>query len=340
MDAARCEQAAVLGWSEGGPLAMLFAATYPERATALVLVSTFSRVQAPPEMDQLLDLAEEYWGSGHVLPFFAGECDRDWAARFERSASTPRGAVELLRLNVAMDVTAALPAITAPTLVIHRTGDPLVPVESAREMAAGIRGSRLVELPGHTHMPPDDRAWARDLDEVEEFLTGSRRTAPHDRVLATVLLTDIVGSTEQATSLGDERWRQRLEQLETDAHRIVAQFRGRAVKGTGDGTLATFDGPARAIRCASALVDRATTVGLPIRAGLHAGEVEILDRDIAGIAVHLAKRVEAAARPGTVWVSQTVHDLVVGSGITFVDRGVHELKGFVEGRRLYEVIGT
>ena len=340
MDDARMESAVLVGVSEGGPLAVLFAATYPERVEALVLGATYARLTPPPDLEEQLAFVERYWGSGAPMQFFLAGSDREWAARYERSAASPRVAVEILRLNVLIDVTPALAAVTAPTLVMHRTGDPVVPIAAARELAEGIAGARFVELPGDTHAPSTDKEWSDEHDLVEEFLTGAHRTADPDRVLATVVFTDIVGSTEQAAALGDRAWRSRLELNQRHTDRLVRQFGGRVVKATGDGALATFDGPARAIRCASALTEQASRDGLPIRAGVHTGELELLGDDVAGIAVHLAKRVESAAATGTVYVSQTVRDLVVGSGIGFAARGTHELKGIPGSWVLYEVEST
>ncbi|HUP84795.1 MAG TPA: adenylate/guanylate cyclase domain-containing protein [Acidimicrobiales bacterium] len=340
MDAAGMEAAAIVGHSEGGPMSLLFAATYPERVEALVLGGTYARLPPFPDMEERLGALEQAWGTGVPLQFFLPASDLEWAARYERSAATPRGAVEILRLNALIDVSAALPAVSAPTLVLHRTGDPIVPISAGRELAEGIAGAQFVELAGETHSPANAREWQEEVDLIEEFLTGAHRTTEPDRVLATVLFTDIVDSTEHAAGLGDRAWTSRLEANQQRTGRLVRQFGGRLVKTTGDGVLATFDGPARAIRCASALTDQATRDRLPIRAGLHTGEVELVGDDIAGIAVHLAKRVEAAAVTGAVFVSQTVRDLVVGSGIELADRGTHELKGIPGSWTLYEVRST
>jgi class 3 adenylate cyclase len=338
MDAAGVDRAVLMGFSEGGPLSILFAATYPERVQALVLGSTYAQPIEIPDLEQQLVEFERFWGSGHPLRFFAPHVDLEYAARFERSSATPRAAAEILRANAAIDVRAALPAITAPTLVFHNEGDPVVPVALGRALAEGIAGARFVLRAGDTHEAATIEDWNDELDEIEEWLTGTRRAVEPDRVLATVLFTDVVSSTEQAAAVGDRDWRHRLEQLQGTTERLVRQFGGRLVKGTGDGVLATFDGPARAVRCAAALVERATAIGLPIRAGLHAGEVELVGDDIAGIAVHLAKRVETAAAPGSVYVSRTVRDLVAGSGIAFADRGPHELKGIPGTWELAEVV--
>jgi class 3 adenylate cyclase len=340
MDAAGSERAAIMAYSEGGPLAMLFAATYPERVSALVLGATWHVAVDRPDLEAQLDLVERYWGSGTVMQFFDPSVDREWAARYERSSATPRGAAEILRLNARTDVRAAVDVIRVPTLVLHRTGDPVVPIEAGRDLAAAIEGARLVELAGDSHLPTTVEEWHAECNIVEEFLTGEVRSVEPDRVLATVLFTDVVDSTGRAARIGDAKWRAELERLESEATRLLRQHRGTLVKSTGDGVLATFDGPARAVRCAAAVVERAELLGVEIRAGLHTGEVEVRSADIAGIAVHLAKRVESAAAPSTVWVSQTVRDLVTGSGIEFIDRGTHELKGVPGEWRLYEVAGT
>lgn len=337
MDEVGFERAAIIGYSEGGPLSLLFAATYPERVSALVLGATYATPVEMPELEELLALAEEYWGTGLVMQFFDPSVDVDWAARLERGSSTPRGAMEILRANAQLDVSLALPAISVPTLVVHRTGDPLVPIGHGRALAEGIEGAQFVEFAGNSHLAATQEQWNEETEAIEEFLTGARHGGEPDRVLATVLFTDVVESTERLAEMGDSRWRLAIEQLQDETARLVKQFRGQAVKSTGDGMLATFDGPARAVRCASALVERGKRSGLPIRAGLHTGEIEIVTRDIAGIAVHLAKRVESAAAPGRVWVSQTVRDLVTGSGIDFEDRGGHVLKGVPGEWRLYEV---
>jgi class 3 adenylate cyclase len=338
MDAAGSEQAAVLGMSEGGPLAIVFAATFPERVRSLVLAHTFARLPQREGFEQDLAQLEQYWGSGLALStVFIPGADREWAARYERAAATPRAAASMLRFNATIDVRAALPAVSAPTLVIHRTGDPIVPLACGREVAAGIAGAQFDERVGDGHMPTTPTEWDDELGDIEEFLTGARAAADPDRVLATVLFTDIVDSTARAASEGDAAWRGELERHYAQATRLLGQHRGRQVKSTGDGILATFDGPARAIRCATEMVGAAARTGLPIRAGLHAGEVEVVGDDIAGIAVHIAQRVEASARPGQVVVSQTVRDLIHGSTIELDDLGARELKGVPGEWRLFAV---
>src|SRR6478735_8075334 len=336
MDAACLEQAALHGVSEGGPMAIMFAATYPERVAALVLQGTFARNLEdvdydglPPEfVDGFVEWIEDHWGTGEVIGTFLqhepGDVDPATLARYERSSCTPRMAAQLMRHNLAIDVREALPVIDVPTLVLHHEGDPVVRVDWGRYVAEHIPGARMVELPGDVHFGPESAGFS---PIIAEFLTGERREGEPDRVLATVLFTDIVGSTERASELGDSRWRALLDRHDDIARREIAAARGRAVKSTGDGFLAVFDGPARAVRCAQAMGRAVDPLGLEIRAGLHTGECELRGDDVAGIAVHLGARIGALAGPGEVLVSSTVRDLTLGSGIEFADRGRHELKG-------------
>ena len=350
MDAVGSEQAALLGWSEGAPLCATFAATYPQRTTALVMYGGMPRFirdddypwgVPPDEMDQFIEAIPSTWGRDEELlrlwaPSVADQPGpRRWWARYARLAASPGSATALMRMLRELDVRDILPAIRVPTLIVHRTGDTLIRVDHARHMAEHIPGARLVELPGDDHL-----WWFGDqdaiVDEIEEFLTGERSAPPVDRVLATVMFTDIVGSTERAAELGDGRWRELLERHEAIVRKQLERHRGREVKTTGDGFLATFDGPARAIGCARAIVDTVQPLGIEIRAGLHTGELEMMNGDVGGIAVHTGARVSARAEAGEVLVSSTVKDLVAGSEITFEDRGVHELKGVGEWR-LYAV---
>ncbi len=346
MDAVGAERAALLGVSEGGPMSTLFAATYPERITALAMYGAFAGrffgLPASPEHVQpFLDAMERNWGQGFGVFLFApsvadDESCRQWWARFERLALSPGAAVALVRMNVEIDIRHVLPAIRVPTLVLHRAGDRAVSVEQGRYMAEHISGAKYVELPGDDHAP-----WIGDqdaiLDEIEEFLTGVRPAPEPDRVLATVLFTDIVGSTKRAAELGDRRWRDLLDGYYAVAHKELGRFRGREVKTMGDGFLATFDGPARGIRCACAVSDAALALGIESRAGLHTGECEVIGDDLGGIAVHIGARVAAMADAGQVLVSSTVKDLVAGSGIRFEDRGVHALKGVPGDWQLFAV---
>lgn len=343
MDAAGSERAALVGVSEGGPLAVLFAATYPERAASLVLWATFARVLIDddypigfePEIAQvLIDAAAEEWGQGTALRYFIANMATDpdtnrMLARYERSASTPKGVREILRANVDIDVRAALPAVSAPTLVLSREHDPLLPLKLGRYLAERIDGARFVELPGDWHLNGGPGGEEDALDLVEEFLTGRPHEAEieFDRVLKTVLFTDIVGSTERAAEVGDRRWKELLDTHDRAIRRELERHRGIEVNTTGDGFLAAFDGPGRAVRCAQAVAGAARDCGLEVRSGLHTGECEVRGDDLAGIAVHIGARVSALAGPGEVLVTSTVRDLVAGSGIEFTDRGIRELKG-------------
>lgn len=341
MDAVGSEQAALLGFFDAAPMCVLFAATYPERTRSLVLSSAFAKLIRDPDLpwgldpDQLLPRADAWeageWGRGEdlflVAPSMANdEAFRAWWAQNERISASPGAAAALLRMLVEIDVRPVLPSIRVPTLVLHRAGDTLVDPRSGRYVAERIPGARWLELQGADSLPyvADSEAL---LDAVQEFLTGSRPLAESDRVLTTVLFTDIVDSTRLATSLGDHRWRATLDDHDDLAGRLLDRFRGRWIKSTGDGLLATFDGPARAIRCAHALRDDVRALGLEVRAGLHTGEIELRGDDIGGIAVHIGQRICNLARPAEVLVSRTVVDLVAGSGLAFVARGEHELKG-------------
>jgi pimeloyl-ACP methyl ester carboxylesterase/class 3 adenylate cyclase len=347
MDAVGSERAAVFGNSEGGQMSLLFAATYPKRTVALVTQGTFAKrlwspdypwAPTPEAREQEIRDIEASWADLDVTTLAPSTDDafrRRLAAYFRRSASPAVGAA-FLRMNTQADLRAVLPTIRVPTLVIHRTDDRDVNVEEGRWIAEQIPGARYVELPGIDHVP-----WVGNqddvLDEIEEFLTGARPAPEPDRVLATVLFTDIAGSTARAVELGDRRWRELLEVHHAAVRRQLERFRGREVDMAGDGFLATFDGPARGVRCARAIVDAVREVGLDLRAGLHTGECELVNGGVRGIAVHTGARVAAQARPGEVLVSSTVKDLTAGSGIEFEDRGEHELKGVPGEWRLYAV---
>jgi pimeloyl-ACP methyl ester carboxylesterase len=352
LDAAGSERAFLFGISESGPMCTLFAATYPDRTAGLVLCNTFAcntRSDAYPwaptaeQFAALEHMVETSWGGGVTAAIFApSRVDeeafrRSWG-RFERRAVSPGGMRKILAMMRDTDVRDVLASVRVPTLVIHRTGDRAISVESGRYLARHIPGARLVEVPGIDHFP-----WVGDtdaiLDEVEHFVAGTRRGAEADRVLATVLFTDIVGSTERAAELGDHRWRGVLEAHHALVRTELASFRGREVDTAGDGFLATFDGPARGIRCAQAICARVRQLGIDVRAGLHTGECELMDGDLGGIALHIGARVAAAAGPGEVLVSSTVKDLVAGSGIRFEDRGVHVLKGVPGEWRLFAALG-
>jgi class 3 adenylate cyclase len=351
MDAAQCERAAFFGISEGAPMSVLFAATHPDRVTALVLYGAMGRTTEAPDYpwaspaDALRASAAEfiapYWGqqSEGMLEVFApsmvGEPGAaEFAARLERSAASPAMVQRIFEMFLDIDVRAVLPAIHVPTLVLHRHGDLVVNRRAGRELAGQIPTARYVELPGIDHLP-----WAGDaevvLGEIEEFLTGARSAPEPDRALATVMFTDIVDSTGRATEAGDATWRTLLSTHQQMVRRELARFGGHEVKMLGDGCLATFDGPARAIRAAHAIADGARSSGLQVRIGLHCGEVELMQDDIGGIAVHIAARIGALAQSDEVLVSSTVKDLVAGSGIPFADRGTHQLKGIPDEWRLF-----
>lgn len=345
MDAVGSERAAIFGISEGGAMSMLFAATYPARTQALVLYGTyahfFSYVLPEEAFAGFLQRVEQTWGTGASLQAFAptkasDERFRQWWARFERVGASPSAVLALMRLNSAIDVRHVLPAIQAPTLVLHRAGDTRVKVEGGRHLAANIPGAKLVELPGEDHL-----LWAGDVDrvadEMEVFLTGSRAEIEPDRILATVMFTDIVESTRRASELGDRRWRELLDQHDHLLRQEIARYRGREVKTLGDGFLATFDGPARAVRCGMSIVDAVRPLDLRVRGGVHTGEIETKGDDIAGIAVNIAARVSALAEPYQILVSSTVRDLVAGSNLHFADRGAQTLKGLSEPIRLFAV---
>jgi class 3 adenylate cyclase len=350
MDAAGSEKAALFGLSEGGPMSALFAATYPERTTALVLYGTFAstiRDEAYPwamdaqERERVIADMPRTWGNGDYVDLLAPSLAGDqrfktWWARLERMGASPSAAMALRRMNGQIDLRPVLPAIHVPTMVVHRRGDRDSSVEEGRYLASRIPGAKLVELPGEDHLP-----WVGDagavLDEVEEFLTGCHQGADADRVLATIMFCDIVGSTERAAQDGDLKWRDVLDSYYRAVRRELGRFSGREVDTAGDGFLATFDGPARAIRCACTIRDALRDVGLKVRSGLHTGEVEVMREKVAGIAVHIGARVAAVAEPGEVLVSSTVKDLVAGSGLRFVDRGTRALKGVPGEWRLFAV---
>jgi class 3 adenylate cyclase len=348
MDAAGSGQAAVFAQLDGGAMAALFAATHPERAGSLILYEAMPRMSWAPDYQWALRREnrearlDDSWGDGSRIFALAPKASanprlRQWFARLERLAASPGTAAKLARMNADVDVRAVLPSIKVPTLVLHRSGDRFIDPRHSHYLAEHIPGAQYVELAGE-----DAITFGTDseslLDEIEEFLTGARHAADADRILATVMFSDVVDSTARAVELGDRRWRDQLESLEAAMGRELARFRGRAVKTMGDGLLATFDGPARAIRCAAAIRDTASAqFGLQVRAGLHTGEIEVIGNDVGGIAVHIGARVGAHAAPGEVLVSGTVKDLVVGSGIRFEDRGEREPRGVPGPWRLWAV---
>ena len=350
MDAVGSERAAMMGSLEGGPLAMTFAASHPDRTSALVLYATFSRARWAPDYDwaptdedraQRIEHAIAQWGQGGVAATIAPSrasdpAFREWAGKMERYAASPGTIRQIMRFVGETDVRHVLPSIRVPTLVMHRRDDQFLMVEHSRYIAQHIPGARYVELEGSDGLFSVGDSDAV-LGEIEEFLTGARHEREADRVLATVLFTDIVGSTERAAELGDSQWRSLLERHDTVVRRELDRHRGRCIKSTGDGVLATFDGPARAVRAAGAITRAVRPLGLEVRGGLHTGEVEVIGSDVGGLAVHIGARVMARAEPGEVLASSTVKDLVVGSGIDFEDRGTHELKGVPGEWRLFAV---
>jgi class 3 adenylate cyclase/alpha-beta hydrolase superfamily lysophospholipase len=349
MDAVGSQEAALFGYSEGGPMSILFAATYPARTRALILYGTYAKrlwsedYPWAPSLEARQAAARELevsWGENVDISTMSPHADQaeiEWFHRRGRASLSPAGARDLILMNSKADVRELLPSVQCPTLVLHRSGDLDSRVDEGRYIAGRIPGARFVELPGDVHVPYVDMDPM--LDEVEEFLTGTRPMPPSRRILATLLFTDIVGSTEMVRELGDRAWSERLADHHAAVRRELARFSGDEVDTAGDGFLAVFDGPARAIRSALAIRDAVRSVGFEMRAGLHTGEVERGADHLRGIAVHLAARVLGAASPGEVLVSQTTHDLVEGSGLVFDDRGAHELKGIEGARRLYAVRG-
>lgn len=352
LDRVGSRRAALFGASEGGPMCALFAATYPERTTALVMYGAYCRWHADPPsfpwgVDRdasltFIDALERTWGDNadllHVwAPSVAeDELVRTWWNRVLRTSASPGAAAALAQMNVEIDIRRVLPTIHVPTLVLHRTRDMVVDVHQSRYIADRIPKARLVELEGADHL------WTfgdQDaiVDEVQEFLTGVRPAPESDRVLGTIVFTDIVASTERAAELGDRQWRDVLAAHDDLVRRELVRYRGTLVKTTGDGILAMFDGPARAVRFATEIRDGVRRFGMEIRTGVHTGEVEVLEGDLGGIAVHIGARVMAVAEPGEVLVSGTVRDLVAGSGLQFDDRGEHELKGVPGAWRLLAV---
>ena len=351
MDAAGSERAALLGMSEGATMCMLFAATYPERTSALVLWGAMARSTAAPDYpwapqrEAVSEAQEELigplWGQGATVEIFSpslagDDRAREFQARFERQAASPMRVQQLFQMFVDTDVRGALPLIQAPTLVLHRRQDRAVNYRAARWLAEQVEGSRYTEFEGEDHFP-----WVGDsnapLAAIEEFLTGVRPGPAPERVLATVLFTDIVDSTRLATELGDRRWRELLTEHQALVRDRLQRFEGREVKTTGDGFLAIFDGPTRAAECARAIAADMPGLGIEVRAGLHTGEVELIGDDIGGIAVHVAARISALAGAGEVFASRTVRDLAVGSGVAFEPAGSHTLKGVPDEWEIYSV---
>ena len=350
MDAAGSERVALVGTLEGGPMAALFAATYPERVSALALYATFARATWAPDYewawpaDERKSHMDEYvkrWGEGLVVAGVAPSELSDpsfmeWAGRLERLAASPSTIARMMDLIGEFDVRDILPSIRVPTLVLHRRDDSFIKIEHSRYIARQIPGARYVELEGSDNMFSLGDSEAL-LGEIEEHFTGARHEHEPDRMLATVMFTDICDSTQRAAQMGDRGWRFLLERHDALFRQALDRHRGREVKRTGDGFLATFDGPARAIRCAASVAEAMGSLGIEVRAGLHTGELEVMDGDLGGLAVHIAARVMDQASPSEVLVSGTVKDLVVGSGIDFEERGEHELRGVPGEWRLFAV---
>ncbi|WP_027571806.1 adenylate/guanylate cyclase domain-containing protein [Bradyrhizobium sp. WSM1743] len=350
MDAAGSNRAAMFGLSEGGPLSTLFAATYPARTTALIMYGAYakgSRADDYPwgltreQHEAAFEAYEKHWGTPIGLKTLAPSVANDarvrqWWAHHMRVSASPGAGVTLYRMNVEVDIRAILPTIRVPTLILHRSGDRLMPCQGGRYMAEQIPAAKFVELPGDDHV-----AWIGNIDpllaEIQEFLTGERPVLEADRVLATVLFIDIVQSTQRATAIGDSRWRDLVENYQQQVDKEVARLGGRVVNTAGDGVFAIFDGPARAIKCARAVRDLVGTLGVAIRCGIHTGECVIEGNDVAGIAVHIGARVAARANPGEILLSSTVKDLIAGSRVECLDRGSHVLKGVAGRWRLFAV---
>jgi class 3 adenylate cyclase len=349
MDAAGSERATLYGWSEGGPASLVFAATYPERTSALVLYGTFASVKDPPWAISrelwysFVKSWETHWGEGILLErnapsVWGNKAFREDTGRWERACASPGSIGALMRLNYDLDVRHVLPVIHTPTLILHRIGDSLVPSACSRYLAEHITGAKFIGMPGTDHSIVESGTQDFIADKIEEFITGERHLQEPDRMLATVMFTDMVGSTQRAAEMGDSRWRVLLDDWYSVVRKELNAYRGREVATAGDGLLATFDGPARAIRCACSMRDRVHELGLQVRTGLHTGECELTSDNVVGIAVHIGARVASIAQPDEVLVSSTVKDLVAGSGLKFGDRGAHTLKGVPDEWRLFAVL--
>jgi class 3 adenylate cyclase len=351
LDATRSESAALFGISEGGPMSILFAATYPERTSALILYGSIARGAWAPDYPWGVKLDEAWedwlegwrkgWGGPYAIDAWAPSVAHDaqfrqWWAKYLRLGASPSAVISIFRMNAALDVRDILPTLHVPTLVLHRSGDRPIDVEEGRYLAQHIQDAKFVELTGDDHL-----WWVGDsesiVNEIQEFLTGERPATEPNRVLATLLFTDIVSSTKRAAEMGDRRWRDLLDHHNVLMHAEINRFRGNVVKSTGDGFLATFDGPARAIHCAFAMNEQMARLGVEIRSGLHTGEVELMDGDVGGIAVHIAARVLEKAHANQVLASRTVKDLVVGSRFKFSEQGTYNLKGIAGDWPLFAV---
>ena len=352
MDAVGSQQATFFGISEGGPMSVLFAATYPERASALLLYGSIARGAWAPDypwgskpddtgFEEWLEGWRKEWGGPYGLDFWAPSMAEDkvfqqWWAKYLRLSASPSAVINIFRMNLAIDIRDILPSIRVPTLVLHRVGDMAIDIDEGRYLAKNIPNARLVELGGNDHL-----WWVGNteaiVNEIQSFITGEHAPVERDRILATILFTDIVDSTKRTVELGDSRWKDVLETHNAVMHKEVDRFRGRAIRSTGDGYLSVFDGPGRAIRCSSAIRSELGRHGIEIRIGVHTGEIDLMGEDVGGLAVNIASRVLAEAADNEVWVSRTVKDLVVGSGFNFVERGTHSLKGVPGEWSLYSV---
>ena len=353
MDAVGTERVAIFGISEGGPMGVLFAATYPERVSNLILYGSIARGAWSPdypwgakpdskEIEVWYEGWRKEWGTPYLIDFWAPSMAEDkifrqWWAKYLRLSASPAAVINIFRMNMAIDIREILPSVQMPTLVLHRSGDLAINIDQGRYLAERIPDAKFRELTGDDHL-----WWVGDTEsivsEIQEFLTGEQPSLEVDRVLSTVLFLDIVESTKRAVELGDSRWKDVLANHNALVQKEVSRFRGRVIKNTGDGYLAIFDGPGRAIRCGQAVSSESIQLGIDVRTGLHTGEIDLREQDIGGIAVHIAARVMAMASPNKVWVSRTVKDLVVGSGFEFVEQGEFELKGVPGTWNLYLVL--
>lgn len=352
LDAVGSERAALMAIADAGPVGLLFAATRPERTTALILFNTTARIiegddypigVSQGEYDAMATAGTEGWGtsSQSMSRFFLPSQDSDpralqWMTKLQRAITSPTAVLQFVVASAEADARPLLSSITVPTLVFHRVDSPFIPLEHGRYLAEHIDGAKLVELEGGDSVPYFEHPEAT-LSAVEQFIGDTNAPAITNRLLASLLFTDIVDSTRRARDVGDHHWKTLLDLHDDLSEEVAVSYGGRLVKSTGDGVLALFDGPGRAIRAANKIQERLNQVGLPIRAGVHTGEVELRGDDVGGIAVHLAARVMAEAKPGEILVSSTVRDLVAGSGIGFIDQGVHALKGIDGNRQLYAV---
>ena len=351
LDAVASQRAAIFACGDAGPMAMIFAATHPDRVPALALANTSARYIVaddytfgfvPEDIDKSMSRLTDRWGSEEAVSLMVPSKAHDpefrrWYARYQRAAARPREVASYMPMVHTLDVRDVLPSIRCPTLVLHRRESDWLGIDHGRYIAAHIPGARFVELPGADVTLATEHAEV-SLGLVEELVTGSTSSAEADRVLATVLFTDIVGSTERAAAIGDRAWRDLLDRYHAAMRREIARFRGREIDTAGDGIFASFDGPARAIRCATEMSRAVRTLGLELRTGVHTGECEVAGDKIAGIAVHVGARVMSHAGPGETVVSNTVKDLVAGSGIEFADRGAHTLRGVPGEWRLFRVV--